>query len=236
MSGVSGFGAVLKRNGTAIAELTNIPFPELTAADINVSSHDSPNKYEEFVQGMKNGGVVAIEGNFLPSEASQAALLEAMHSGVVETYTIEFPTGLDAAWTFSGYVNSFSGALPYEDKITFSAGIKVTGKPTLAVGASNNLSALTGIEEEAGAALTFVPSFGATTYDYVASVNTASTWVKLTPTAADGVITVNGNVVATTVQSGEIALGAAGSLTNVEVIVTETGKVAKVYNITVARA
>ena len=100
---------------------------------------------------------------------------------------------------------------------------------------SNNLSGLTGIEEEVGGALTLVPTFAGGTYEYAVTVNTASTYIKLTPAAASGVITVNGNTVSTGTETGEIPLGAAGSITTVTIKVKETDKIARNYTLTVMR-
>ncbi len=81
-----------------------------------------------------------------------------------------------------------------------------------------------------------VPAPAQTTYDYVATVLTGVSSVTVTPTATAGVITVNGTVVATGQASGAIALGAAGSVTTVTIVVTESAKVAKTYTVRVARA
>ena len=51
-----------------------------------------------------------------------------------------------------------------------------------------------------------------------------------------GIITVNGNVVDSGEASAAIALGAAGSITTITIVVSETGKVAKTYTVRVARS
>jgi hypothetical protein len=60
--------------------------------------------------------------------------------------------------------------------------------------------------------------------------------VTVTPTATAGVITVNGSVVTSGAASSAIALGSAGSVTPITIIVQEVGKVAVTYNLLVARA
>jgi hypothetical protein len=81
-----------------------------------------------------------------------------------------------------------------------------------------------------------VPVASATPGEYVNNQVTATTSVVVKPTATAGVITVNGAVVTSGVDSSAIALGAAGSITPVTIIVQETGKVSKTYEILVVRA
>lgn len=119
-------GAVL----TPIASLTSIGGVDITADDIDVTAHDSTDDYREFIQGLKDGGSVTLEGNFT-HVASQIGLKTLLDSGDVVAMKIEFPDAL-ATWTFSGYVNALSTSAPMEDKISFSASVKVTGKPVLA--------------------------------------------------------------------------------------------------------
>lgn len=115
---------------TAIAELTSITGVEITVDEVDVSSHDSEDAFREFTSGMKDAGSVSIEGNFI-NDASQTALYDLAVSGETVAMEIVFPDSL-GEWTFDGFVTSFSTDAPMDDKISFSATIKVTGKPTLA--------------------------------------------------------------------------------------------------------
>jgi hypothetical protein len=81
-----------------------------------------------------------------------------------------------------------------------------------------------------------VPSVANDVYQYVVSVITSTTDIVVTPTAATGVITVDGNVVTSGEASSAIALGDAGSVTEVTIVVTETSKAPKKYVLYVARA
>ncbi len=95
-------------------------------------------------------------------------------------------------------------------------------------------------EETDGAALTFLPTFAIANLPYNVTVDTTSTWIKLTVTAAGHTITAKAAGISypltSTVQSGEIAIGAAGSVTDVVISVKETAKTAKFYTIHVYRA
>jgi predicted secreted protein len=115
---------------TPIAELTTITGLEVTADEIDVTSHESADGFREYVGGLRDAGSVSIEGNFI-GDASQEALLTLLKSGDISDMTIVFPDST-ATWTFKGFVTAFSTDAPMEDKLSFSATIKVTGVPTLA--------------------------------------------------------------------------------------------------------
>ena len=232
MAGVFGNGTFLKKGiaETVICEIENISGPEVTADEIDVTTHCSPDQFREYIQGLKDGGSVTITGNLDTSDPGQVAVLNSlMNSEPADTYKITFPDGLAAEWSFSGFATSFSTEAPHDGKVPVEATIKVTGKPSLDIGASadlTNLVASTG---------TFIPAFLGSKYEYVLNVVTGTTSITLTPTGA-GVITVNGNIVASGAPSSAITLGAAGSITEVIVTAKETGNVAKRYVISVARA
>lgn len=113
----------------AVASLTDISGVEISADEVETTAHDSPDNYREFEAGLKDGGSVAIEGNFT-NVASQSDLKDLLDSGVLTDMEIEFPSAL-GKWTFKGFVKSFSTSAPLDDKLGFSAEIKISGKPVL---------------------------------------------------------------------------------------------------------
>ena len=131
---ISGFGTKFNWNAVDIAEGTNITGPSESADMIDVTSHDSPNAYREFVAGLRNGGDISIEGNFIKGDtAGQIAMHADLQSGAKRAWIIKFPGWAAGAPQISGFgfVTAFDPTFPYEDKIGFSATVKVTGIPTL---------------------------------------------------------------------------------------------------------
>lgn len=127
------FGTRLKRGAVYVARLTNIEPPEVSRDDIDVTDHDSPDGFREFVPGLRDGGEMAIEGNLIAGNTSQQGLLSAIEVDTPETWVIEFPTTPMTTITFTGYVKSFQvGAAELDGALKFSASFKVTGKPVLA--------------------------------------------------------------------------------------------------------
>ncbi len=237
------YGTTLKRAGNVIAELASIDVPKLKTTMIDVSTHDSADGYNDFMGGFHDGGEISVKGNFKPGDTSgQIGLRDDHDANTVQAFILTFPVAMAAVWTFNGLVSGLeTGPADSKGAVAFSATIKVTGKPVLSVTLSAGASAMAGIEENTGAALVPVPAFAVGTFINQCTVNTASTWVKLTTTAA-GVITITtpdlnalSQTVASTVQSGPIPIGAAASVTKVNVNVKETNKVAKNYVIYITR-
>lgn len=220
-------GTTLSMNGNEIAELTSIDGLDLTVAEVDFSSHD--NSWDEFKAGRRSVGDVSIEGNFIPSDTNgQAAMYTALKAGTIYEFIISAPDD-SWTWTFNGFVKQFKTSEPHDDKVGFTASVKVSGEPTLLITASSDLSDLV------SSVGTLTGPLTASVYDYVIPVITGTTGLTITPTGA-GVLKVNGVVVSSGQASGTIALGAAGSVTKITITAQETGKVVKTYTIWVARA
>jgi hypothetical protein len=222
-------------NEKTVAVLTNINGIELTAAQIDVTTHQSSDTYTEFIPGMLTAGDVALTGwaKFDDTDG-QIAMLTDFNARTSRTGVITFPSSTGTTWTFTGYITSIKfGDAPVDNAIPFSATVKPTGKPTLATSASTGLTTPFFAMSESAV---IVPDPANATYSYVATVLTAVSSVTVTPTAASGTITVDGNTVTSGEASSAITLGSAGSVTDITVIVTETNKSPKTYTIHVARA
>ena len=235
-SGIGAFSTLVIWNYHRVLEMLNIGGPSQSRDMIDVTSHDSPNAFREFVAGPASGGEVSIEGNFLKGNADgQIALHADVQGGTKRTAWIVAPMVAGGAWTFEAIAKGFDLTYPHEDKIGVSGSLQVTGKPDFFTPQSAGISALAGIEQTGGSALVITPAPAAGVYAYACTVNTASTWVKLTVTAAAHTIKVQGETQTTGVQGGEIALGAAGTTTEIFIMVYEAAKSPRLYVLTVTR-
>lgn len=234
------YGTTLTWNGNVIAEVRNISGPKITIDTKDVTSHSSADAHKEFIPTLVDGGEVSIEALFIPGDTDgQKAFITDAQARTSRTAIITLPTAAGATWTFTGIVTSLDFTHPAPDELGFTATIKVTGKPVLAITASTGMSALSVIEENGGGAVTPVPTFAIGTFTYSLSVNTLSDYVKFTPTAASHTITIKcgtqSEVVTSGAQSGEITLGSAGSVTTITIEVQESGKTKKTYTFYVTR-
>jgi predicted secreted protein len=229
------FGTTLTISSTAIAELTNIGGVDISMDTIDVTNHDSPDAYREFIGGLIDAGEVPVEGNFYPGDVGQVALLTALNSRTTAAFVITFPAAVGANWNFNALVTGFKAAdAPVDGQLPFSATLKISGKPTLNITASTGLT--TPFFTVSGAGTLIVPAASGSVYDYVVNIATGVSSVTITPTASAGTITVNGNTVTSGQASSAIALGAAGSVTTATIVVQETNKTPKTYTLRLTRA
>lgn len=235
---VRSYGAVLKRNGHIVGEITQIGDLEIKQDTEDVTSHQSLARYKERISTILDGGDVKLEGNFLPGDTDgQIGIKTDMELGALQAFTIDFPPAMGAQWAFNANVTSWKiPALPVDKSVKWEATLEISGQPVLSVTAS---AGLTGAFFAVTTG-TIIPAASDAVYNYVVDIATGETSVTITPTAAAGVITITANGASQVVTSGAassaITLGAAGSVTVATISVKETGKIAKVYTLNLARA
>jgi predicted secreted protein len=129
---IAGFSTTIKyAAGTLIGKLTSIGGIKLKAETIDITNHDSPDGYKEFIAGLKDGGEFPMEGNFIQSDAGQLAIMASFGTGAVESFIVTFPD--TSTWTFSAIVTGVEvGKADLKDQLTFSATLKISGKPVFA--------------------------------------------------------------------------------------------------------
>lgn len=114
-----------------IANLTSIGEIGVESEEIDTTDLDSPDNYKEFIAGSKDAGEVSLAGN-IKNEANVEKMLALAEAQTVEEWVVTYPSG--AKWTFNGFVKSFKDGEKTPDGLaTFSATIRVSGKPTYTV-------------------------------------------------------------------------------------------------------
>lgn len=133
MGATSGVGTAFKVGTKTVGSLSSIGGLSLSADTIDTTALDTEGGYRTFVAGFKDGGEVAISGFFdYATESNQQELYTLFQSGEVEGFSIVFPSGIGATWTFNGVVTAFETGIELEDAVSFNTTVKVSGKPTLA--------------------------------------------------------------------------------------------------------
>jgi predicted secreted protein len=135
MSGNFGYGSKFKATISAvlteIAGLTNIKGLDLSADEIDTTAHNTADGYRTFVQGLKDGGTIEIEG-YYSNLASQIGLKTIFDAGASTACEIIFAGTSMGTWTFNAIPTGLSTEAPLDGLVGFTASLKVTGKPTLA--------------------------------------------------------------------------------------------------------
>lgn len=134
--GLNAFGTLLKRNGTTIAEVTDITPPNPSREEIDYTHHQSPGAWREFGKGLKDGGEVTFTINYIPTNSTHNAatglLGDFTNNTTVDTWSVVFPDTLGTTWSFPGFVTAFETNAPIDDKLSADITLKVAGQPTLA--------------------------------------------------------------------------------------------------------
>jgi predicted secreted protein len=120
---------------TTIAEVTDITGPGLVQDPLDVTSHESPGAFREFVGGLLDGGEVTFTINYVPTAATHDAstgLIADMIARIIRNYQLVFPDVGATTWSFSALIAAFEPAEPVDDRLSAEVTLKVTGQPTLA--------------------------------------------------------------------------------------------------------
>lgn len=139
MPGRDAFGTLFQRGdgGTpeqfvTIANVTSISGPTRTRETLDVTAHNSPDGWREFIGGLKDGGEVSLEINYDPGEASHDLDADFDDAEPRRYRIVILPDTEDEhTWEFTGILTELSDEFPFDDKMSRSMTVKVSGKPTL---------------------------------------------------------------------------------------------------------
>jgi predicted secreted protein len=128
--GVFGLGATLVIGSTTVTKLTSIGLPAGSADDLDITTHDNTDRVREFIKGLIDPGEMSLEGIF--TYAAYTAANDLLYAEGTTTVTITLPTTPSVTnFACYGYLKSLEGSAPHDDKIDFSATVKISGKPTV---------------------------------------------------------------------------------------------------------
>ena len=122
----SGYGTVLNRIATPIAEVQSITGPGIALGTAEATHLSSPDAWREYIATLLEGGEVSFDLNFLPA-VHELDLLADMIARVPQDFTIEWTDVATTVWGFSAFVTKFTPTAPVEGKLTASCTLKVSG-------------------------------------------------------------------------------------------------------------
>lgn len=107
-----------------------IPFPQINSDSKEVTDHDSPDSFKEFIATLKDPGQLKITLNYLATDTTQKALIADAQSREIKNWKIVMVDTGASEWAFRAFVMGFQakGAVDnvYEADVTF----QVTGAVT----------------------------------------------------------------------------------------------------------
>lgn len=114
---------------TAITEITSIGGPELSSEQVEVTSLDSAGGFKEFVTGLKDGGSISIENNWIKSDVSQVQMRDDVQAGTKRNYRITWSDSPPTVVDFNASVEAFSMTTEPDAPVTASMTLKISGAP-----------------------------------------------------------------------------------------------------------
>ena len=110
-----------------VGEVTSVTPPPMTRDIIDATHMASPNKWREFIAGLKDGGEMSLDINFVPGSSTTTLLVLMQTETEPRPVKIQFPNAEE--WGFSAFCTGFEPSVPVADKMTASVKFTITGEP-----------------------------------------------------------------------------------------------------------
>ena len=112
----------------AIGEVFDVNPPNQQTDEVEVTHYGSTGGYREFIPGLKDGGEVSFQINWIPADPTDIILRDLHSNGETRIHRITFPN--DAKIEFPGWVKGFERGTPLDDRMTGTVTVRVTGPST----------------------------------------------------------------------------------------------------------
>ena len=117
---------------TSIGEITSIKPPSLSRDAIDATHSESPERWREFIPGLKDGGEVSADLNLVPGSVGNLLMIAQLDNDAPSVCEITLPTTPAFKWSFDAIFTGYEQDDPIDDKMAVTVTFKVSGKPTLA--------------------------------------------------------------------------------------------------------
>jgi hypothetical protein len=127
---------------TAINHVKDMTVPAFARANVEVTDHDSPDGFDEFLPTTTNAGALAFQVALDPNDSTHVGgpgtgLVGAFQQGgcTVASWKVELVTcgGSTATWTADGFPDQMTWNYPVKGELTADFNVKLTGRPVLVV-------------------------------------------------------------------------------------------------------
>jgi predicted secreted protein len=135
MSGMWAYGAQFRRGDGAtpetfatVADVREINGVDLSRNTDDVTAHDSPEGWMEFIGTLKDAGEISLTLNYRPTSHDQ--FVGDLSDAAPRNYKIVVPSSPAVTWSFAAIMTGFTQGFPVDGKATGTFTYKITGKPT----------------------------------------------------------------------------------------------------------
>ena len=114
-----------------VGEVTSITLPALARDAVDATHTESTGRWREFIPGLKDGGEVTVEMNFVSGSVSDALIRAQFASDDLSQVRISTPESPAAdVLTFNAVVTGYEVEGPIDDKMMATMTLKVSGQVT----------------------------------------------------------------------------------------------------------
>lgn len=108
-----------------VAEVTSITPPAVARDSVDLSHENGPDKWREFMPGLKTAGEVKLEFNFIPDGGSYSDLFEELSDREIRRRRIVFPNG--EVMGFSAFLIALDSDVPLDAQMKATATFQLSG-------------------------------------------------------------------------------------------------------------
>lgn len=112
-----------------LAECYDFTPPADTISEVEVTHYKSPGRRREYIPGLTESGTASLEMNYVPGSATDILIEAARQNGTIWEIKATYPNGVSVE--FVGFVQEYTKAIPLDDRLTATVGLKVTGDVTI---------------------------------------------------------------------------------------------------------
>ena len=129
----TGHGGIFERKSNTdtwdeVAEVINITPPQKSREAVESTHLQSPDKYNEYLKGMKDGGEPTITMAYL-GDATHISLDDDLEDEEIHDYRITYPDG--SQFEFRGFPSAINPSeIAVNERLTVEVTFRTTGKPT----------------------------------------------------------------------------------------------------------
>lgn len=111
-----------------VGGLTSIGGVGIESEEIKITCLDSPDNFNEYIPGFKDGGEVEFKG-IMKDETLVEKLNTIANSQTTEKWIVTYPSG--STWEFSAFIKSFKdGEKTIDGTMAFEGNLRISGAPT----------------------------------------------------------------------------------------------------------
>lgn len=139
---LSSFGARVElgdgadpENFTEIARVRDISGPGIEQSFAEVTAHDSPGRFREFVATLLECTQPTLDIVWDPNDPTHdntSGILFELLNGKKSNWQVVFPSNPEITWTIPSFVASLSPAMPVDGALMASVALRPSGQPTIA--------------------------------------------------------------------------------------------------------